>query len=117
MSLVVLHVSNQVEERDLRVGFKFRLCRSGSDEVISRCHGLVCPSVAPRLVWYSSGGTLTKRTLVKDLLRSGLKLICRSNHKNKDVKKWTEERRGIHLFYHTANERPVAGATAGTIVM
>ena len=106
-----------MKERDLHVVFKFRLCRSESDEDIGRCRRLVCPSVAPRLVWYSSGRTLTKRTLVKDLLRPGRKLICRSNHKNKDVKKWTEERRGIHLFYHTANERPVAGATAGTIVM
>lgn len=68
MSLAALHASNQVKERDLHVVFKFRLCQSESDEDISRCRRLVCPSVAPRLVWYSSGRTLTKRTLLKDLL-------------------------------------------------
>lgn len=33
------------------------------------------------------------------------------------MKKRTERRREIHLFYHTAHERPVSGVTAGTIVM
>lgn len=33
------------------------------------------------------------------------------------MKKWPERSRGIHLFYHTANERPVSRVTAGTIVM